>query len=467
MRLLIILLSRPTTGEKPVQRFPCGLDDCDAKFSSKQLLISHIQNDHHDSDDEETSVLQAPVQTGEGQSVDSVQQRTTPVSVGGSDMPQFNTEQHPSISSPQTRSLLSELVGDLASPAATSVAVQNYSLLPSLSILEQPSISSHISSVTSVLSRPTAAGPSSSSQSNSAPMSLHFMKELPELVNALTTLQRLKNSGLLQDLLSAANMLSSLTDHSNSQQAVTTDGRELQQPVATMQTAPVQQGPVPPQATSIRTAMSSLGQQYAPSPVVPVGSYHSSLQQQVLSSPVVSSAASGNPSGMPTTSEHSDSLFLDNFQSTSFQHLDPYGFLYHYGDIANVYFDPSNESGTQTLPVDSIGTDLVQEHVSPSVVSATSVDTSCSSLAQRDVSSHVSSSGMPTTSDSLYHGHIQSSSSQHLDPFCFIDISDILPTNYYDPPNESARTLPVDLDGLLRLSPVPLAGPDFDSANNS
>ena len=64
-----------------------------------------------------SSLLQGPVQAEDGQSMtltDFVQQWTNPVSIGGSDQPQFNTE--PSFSSPQTQNLLSELVRDLASP---------------------------------------------------------------------------------------------------------------------------------------------------------------------------------------------------------------------------------------------------------------------------------------------------------------------------------------------------------------
>ena len=64
-----------------------------------------------------SSLLQGPVQAEDGQSMtltDFVQQWTNPVSIGGNDQPQFNTE--PSFLSPQTQNLLSKLVRDLASP---------------------------------------------------------------------------------------------------------------------------------------------------------------------------------------------------------------------------------------------------------------------------------------------------------------------------------------------------------------
>ena len=67
-----------------------------------------------------TSLLQAPVQTGEGQNMsltDIMQQWSNPVSMPmvSSGTPQCTTIEQPSISSPQTQSLLSELIHDLRS----------------------------------------------------------------------------------------------------------------------------------------------------------------------------------------------------------------------------------------------------------------------------------------------------------------------------------------------------------------
>ena len=113
-----------------------------------------------------SSLLQGPVQAEDGQSMtltDFVQQWTNPVSIGGSDPPQFNIE--PSFSSPQTQNLLSEFVRDLASskPAAGtgSMAAQNQCS----ALYEQLSDYSQFSSVTSSssLPQPTAQLWSSSS----------------------------------------------------------------------------------------------------------------------------------------------------------------------------------------------------------------------------------------------------------------------------------------------------------------
>ena len=250
-----------------------------------------------------SSLLQGPVQAEDGQSMtltDFVQQWTNPVSIGGNDPPQFNTE--PSFSSPQTQNLLSELVRDLASPkpAGTgSMAAQNRSL-PSSAPYEQLSdYSQFTSSSSSSLPQSTAQPWSSSSQTQpqSAPISFNSPKELSQtiqLVNALATLQNMQNSGVLQDLVSAASVLSSFT-------------KQQLPSVGTTQTAPVQHVPSPA--------------------VVPA------------------------PSVMATTEQHTGTLYQDHVQSTSAQHLNPSP--HSAMDIAGSYFDPvPTESGTQTLPVD-------------------------------------------------------------------------------------------------------------------
>ena len=63
------------------QRFSCELENCNAGFSSKQLLLSHVQTNHHHhnsdmrtepnifTEDIMSSLLQGPVQAEDGQSM--------------------------------------------------------------------------------------------------------------------------------------------------------------------------------------------------------------------------------------------------------------------------------------------------------------------------------------------------------------------------------------------------------------
>ena len=111
--------------------------------------------------------VQGPVQAEDGQSMtltDFVQQWTNPVSIGGNDQPQFNTE--PSFLSPQTQNLLSKLVRDLASPKPAaetgSMAAQNQSSAPYEQLLDYSQFSLVTSSSSSV-PQPTAQPWSSSS----------------------------------------------------------------------------------------------------------------------------------------------------------------------------------------------------------------------------------------------------------------------------------------------------------------
>ena len=74
------------------QRFSCELENCNAGFSSKQLLLTHVQTNHHHhnsdmrtepnifTEDIMSSLLQGPVQAEDGQSMtltDFVQQWTS------------------------------------------------------------------------------------------------------------------------------------------------------------------------------------------------------------------------------------------------------------------------------------------------------------------------------------------------------------------------------------------------------
>ena len=351
------------------QRFPCELDSCDARFSTKQLLLSHVQAAHHNPDDDMsvdpniftedimTSLLQAPVQTGEGQSMsltDIMQQWSNPVSMPmvSSGTPQCTTIEQPSLSSPRSQSLLSELVRDLASPAVTTMPAQSHSI-PSSTPYEQLSNLSQFSSVSSSssLPQPMTAGPSSSSQTQSAPLSFNSTKEVSQtiqLVNALTTLQNLQNSGVLQDLLSATSVLNSFTNQQLQQQPAsvgTAHSSLVQQhvpspgPSISSAHSAVAQQDVP----SLSTAQSALVQQHLPlmgtahSPVIPpAGTTHSSLAQQHVPSPVMAS--------VQPASEHAGLLYQDHTQSSSAQQFSTSPM-----DLTNNYFD---DSGTQTLPVD-------------------------------------------------------------------------------------------------------------------
>ena len=212
------------------EKYPCESDGCNEAFVTKKNLERHISSVHGDlSRDKSVVITLSP--NNSTQTSSPAETGTTPTFSPG-----FSPFQEASTSSSNFNTLLAGLLSDFGPSSSTAATPTNVSSLPSSVETPAPhtssqSMSSNLPVATNSLSQlhvvsssmtttPSAAilpGPTLpaatnlSTSTDSSTVNINGMNVSTDVVRfleALNTIQQLQNSGVLQSLMSVANLLS-------------------------------------------------------------------------------------------------------------------------------------------------------------------------------------------------------------------------------------------------------------------